>query len=239
MTQVVAGTVAFLAIVMYAWTALRFANYPAPWSAPWHTKALDRWPAAGNAALRALVLGALAVVFAWPYVQGPSSPIRVRPSPPPVATFHAGSLDLTWLLPVLGIACLVGLSYLVARLAPHGWGRRRKSASVAISTDIATLRDLTDQALLELLTQSDPRRAILACYALMESGLAKRGLPRSPEETALEYARRLLATAGAPPAALRSLTGLFELAGFSGHAINETMRQTAISSLRAIGEATQ
>src|SRR5207244_1046718 len=86
MTQVVAGTVAFLAIVMYAWTALRFANYPAPWSAPWHTKALDRWPAAGNAALRALVLGALAVVFAWPYVQGPSSPIRVRPSPPPVAT---------------------------------------------------------------------------------------------------------------------------------------------------------
>ena len=106
MTQVVAGTVAFLAIVMYAWTALRFANYPAPWSAPWHTKALDRWPAAGNAALRALVLGALAVVFAWPYVQGPSSPIRVRPSPPPVATFHAGSLDLTWLLPVLGLASL-------------------------------------------------------------------------------------------------------------------------------------
>jgi len=239
MTQVVAGTVAFLAIVTYAWTALRLANYPAPWSAPWHTTALDRWPAAGNAALRAMVLGALAVVFAWPYVQGPSSPIRVRPSPPPVAAFHAGSLDLTWLLPVLGIACLVGLSYLVARLVPHGWGRRRKSASAAISTDFATLRDLTDQALLELLTQRDPRRAILACYALMESGLAKRGLPRSPEETALEYARRLLATAGAPPAALRSLTGLFDLAGFSGHAINETMRQTAISSLRAIGEATQ
>jgi len=146
---------------------------------------------------------------------------------------------LTWLLPVLGVAGLVVLTYLVARFIPRGWRRRRKSAAVAMSAESATLRDLTDQALLELLAQKDPRRAILVCYALMESGLARRGLPRSPEETALEYAHRLLAAAGAPPAALRSLTGLFQLAGFSGHSINETMRQSAISSLRAIGEVAQ
>jgi uncharacterized protein DUF4129 len=92
---------------------------------------------------------------------------------------------------------------------------------------------------LELLADKDARRAILACYALMESGLAQRGLPRSPEETAFDYSRRVLAHAGAPQGPLRSLTALFHLAGFSSQPINETMRQTAIGSLRAIGEAAQ
>jgi hypothetical protein len=68
----------------------------------------------------------------------------------------------------------------------------------------------------------------------MERGLANRGIPRNPEETALEYMRRLLERAGAPNAPLQSLTSLFHLAGFSAQPMDESMRETAISALRAI-----
>jgi hypothetical protein len=68
----------------------------------------------------------------------------------------------------------------------------------------------------------------------MERGLANRGIPRNPQETALEYMRRLLERAGAPNLPLQSLTKLFHLAGFSAQPIDESMRETAISALRAI-----
>jgi hypothetical protein len=238
MTQVIAGVLVLLATVVYGSTAIWLAPYPAPWSAPWHIGALSRWSGAGNAGLRLLVPSALIVASTLPYARG--SPAHVPPPPKPeVVTFHAGSLGLTWLLPalaILGIAVLGWLAYFLAQVVRERSSQRRKSdAGVAIA-ESAVLRDLADQALLELLGEEDPRRAILACYALMEGGLATRGLPRRPEETALEYARRVLAAAGAPSAPLRSLTGLFQLAGFSTHAMNETMRQTAISSLRAFGE---
>jgi uncharacterized protein DUF4129 len=240
MTQLVPGMIAILAALVYGWAAIWLAPYPTPWSAPWHVGALSRWAAAGNAAIRVIVPSVLVVASLLPYAPGSPAPrIEATPSRPIEAPFHAGSLDPTWMLPLLGVAALAGLVYLVIRFGPGRLSRGRKSDTVPTSADPALLRDLADQALLELLGEKDPRRAILACYALMERGLATRGLPRRPEETALEYAHRLLAGAGAPPAPLRSLTGLFQLAGFSTHAMNETMRQTAISSLRAFGEAAQ
>jgi Domain of unknown function (DUF4129) len=241
MTQVTAGVLALLATVIYGSTAIWLAPYRAPWSAPWHVGAMSRLSAAGNAALRLLVPSALIVASTLPYATG--APAHVPPPPSPqVVPFHSGSLGLTWellILGVAGIAVLGSLAYFLARAVRERSSRDRKLDAVAVVADATSLRDLADQALLELLRQKDPRRAILACYALMESGLATRGLPRRPEETAIEYARRLLAGAGAPPAPLRSLTGLFQLAGFSTHAMDETMRQTAISSLRAFGETAQ
>src|SRR2546422_8225108 len=129
MTQLVAGMVAFLAVVAYGWAALRSANYPTPWSAPWHTGALSRLSAAGNAAVRLVVLGGLAVLLTWPYVHSPSAVIPVKHRPPPVVAFHPGLVDPTWLLPLLAVAGLVALIYLVARFVPRRWGRRQKSAS--------------------------------------------------------------------------------------------------------------
>ena len=70
----------------------------------------------------------------------------------------------------------------------------------------------------------------------MERSLAKRGVPRRSEETAIEYARRLLIESGAPSAPVLSLTTLFHIAGFSNHAIDETMRTSAMNSVRAISE---
>lgn len=98
---------------------------------------------------------------------------------------------------------------------------------------MTTLSELAGETLQSMMSDRDPRRAILACYALMERGLASRGVQRSPEETALEYMRRLLRGAGAPDAQLRSLTGLFHIAGFSAQAMDESMKPPS-RDLRAI-----
>jgi hypothetical protein len=241
MTQIVAGILAFTALVFYGWTAVRVARYVAPWSAPWHIGTPSQWSALGNAALRAVVLGGLAVVLVWPYFQGQQSFAfsHVHPLPVLRPPSVSGSVDLTWVLLALGIAGFAGLCFLATQFVHRNRNVEPKAQSVLRSTDVPTLRDLTDQALMKLIAAGDARRAILACYGLMESGLAKRGMPRRPEETALEYSERLLTMAGAPPGPVRALTALFHLAGFSSQTINETMRQTAISSLRAIGEAAQ
>ncbi len=88
-----------------------------------------------------------------------------------------------------------------------------------------------------MLSERDPRRAILACYAVMEQRLGKIGIQRSSEETALEYERRVLERSGAPLKPVHALTELFHLAGYSSHAINESMRQSAIDSLLEISHA--
>jgi hypothetical protein len=126
-------------------------------------------------------------------------------------------VDLTWLLVVLAVAGTIAVGLLIA------WSLRARGRY-----------QRTDETLQAMVSERDPRRAILACYARMERGLASRGIPRAPEETALEYMRRLLEGAGAPNDPLRSLTALFHLAGFSAQPMDESMRETAISALRAI-----
>jgi hypothetical protein len=68
----------------------------------------------------------------------------------------------------------------------------------------------------------------------MEAGLAAAGLPRRPSEAPFEYAARVLETAFARPASVHRLTGLFERAKFSHHAIGQADRDQAIAALRAV-----
>ncbi|HEY6377655.1 MAG TPA: DUF4129 domain-containing protein [Candidatus Dormibacteraeota bacterium] len=78
------------------------------------------------------------------------------------------------------------------------------------------------------------REAIIRDYRLMELALAARGHPRSPWETSAEYAvTAARAAAGAQPQAAQ-LTGLFELARYSPHDIDEGLRLAADGSLAAI-----
>jgi hypothetical protein len=142
---------------------------------------------------------------------------------------------VTWLLIVVAIAGSIAVGLLVVWLLPALRHRQRIARSQApIADEMPALSELTDESLQAMMSERDPRRAILACYARMERGLANRGIPRNPQETALEYMRRLLERAGAPNLPLQSLTKLFHLAGFSAQPIDESMRETAISALRAI-----
>jgi len=91
-------------------------------------------------------------------------------------------------------------------------------------------------ALDDLESEPDPRRAVVAAYARMETSLARHGMRRAPSETPLEYLRRVLLGLTARGDAVQSLTALFQEARYSRHEIDQEMKKTAISALAAIRE---
>ena len=126
----------------------------------------------------------------------------------------------------LALAALVGLA--VAQLLAER--RRRRPPRTAEER----LVELLDDTLEDLEREPDPRRAVIAAWARMERGLAAAGLPRRPAEAPFEYAGRVLESALARPASVHRLTGLFERAKFSRHAVGEQDRDEAIAALRAV-----
>jgi hypothetical protein len=86
----------------------------------------------------------------------------------------------------------------------------------------------------DLEAEPDARRAVIAAYARMESTLARNGLRRRPSETPVEYMRRILLGLTARADAVVRLTDLFELAKFSRHDIDASMKLEAIGALREI-----
>ena len=94
----------------------------------------------------------------------------------------------------------------------------------------ATIGDAID----DLEAEPDARRAVIAAYARMESVLGRSGLRRRVSETPLEYLRRVLLELTARADAVARLTNLFELAKFSRHEIDASMKIEAIGALREI-----
>ena len=90
------------------------------------------------------------------------------------------------------------------------------------------------QTLEELRAETEPRRAVIAAYARMERLLAESGLPRRPFEAPLEYMSRVLVELGGGTRSVRALTGLFERARFSPHAIDAAMKDEAIAAVEAL-----
>ena len=126
----------------------------------------------------------------------------------------------------LALAAMVGLA--VAQLLSE---RRRRQPP---RTPAERLVELRDDTLEDLAREPDPRRAVIAAWARMERGLAAVGLPRHPAEAPFEYAGRVLESALARPASVHRLTGLFERAKFSHHAVGDEDRDQAIAALRTV-----
>ncbi len=59
-------------------------------------------------------------------------------------------------------------------------------------------------------------------------------MPRRPWQTPTEFMRAVLSKLPLPPAPVRSLTGLFEIARFSRHPVGEAERDRAWRSLTEI-----
>jgi hypothetical protein len=141
-------------------------------------------------------------------------------------------------LVVAGLAVAAMVAIVVAQLRAD---RRRRRPPL---TRAQRLVGLLDDTLEDLERDPDPRRAVIAAWARMERGLAAAGLPRHPAEAPFEYAARVLETSLAPggpgvPGRLPSssvhrLTGLFERAKFSQHAIGPAERDEAVAALRAV-----
>ena len=159
---------------------------------------------------------------------------------------------------VAGVALLAMVAIVVAQLRAD---RRRRRPP---PTRAERLVGLLDDTLEDLERDPDPRRAVIAAWARMERGLAAAGLPRRPSEAPFEYAARVLEASLAPihrgtpleelpdppghplgvprtppagplrPASVQRLTGLFERAKFSQHAVGPAERDEAIAALRAV-----
>jgi Domain of unknown function (DUF4129) len=131
-------------------------------------------------------------------------------------------------LVVAAVAVLAMVAIVVAQLRAD---RRRRRPP---ATRAERLVGLLDDTLEDLERDPDPRRAVIAAWARMERGLAAAGLPRRPAEAPFEYAARVLETSLARRESVHRLTGLFERAKFSQHAIGPADRDEAIAALRAV-----
>jgi hypothetical protein len=109
--------------------------------------------------------------------------------------------------------------------------RRRREADVEPRAMVAAgARDAAAAAAIP----ADPRAAVLAAYARMETALASVGLARRPSDAPREYLARLEAGLGGGRGPAARLTELFERARFSPHPVGEDSRAEAIGALETL-----
>jgi hypothetical protein len=143
-----------------------------------------------------------------------------------------------WIVVWIGVACAAIGAVVAAFLY-----RRRTQGAPAPLADQASVGEelaasMTD-AIDDLEAEPDPRRAVIAAYARMESVLARRGLRRRLSETPLEYLQRVLLGLTGRQDAVARLTSLFERAKFSRGEIDGSMKQDAIGALRDLRDDLQ
>jgi len=154
---------------------------------------------------------------------------QVEPGGRPVPEEElAPGLHVIWPLAIgIAVAILAAIAIVVIL------ERRRDRSDARTPEQLQELRAALDEAIEDLRRDPDPRRAVVAAYARMEQALSVYGLPRRPAEAPYEYLRRVgrELEAEEPVAAL---TELFEVAKFSEHSVDETMRGRAIDALTAV-----
>ena len=122
-----------------------------------------------------------------------------------------------------GVVGFAGLAIVRAR-------RRRETDVEPRAMVAAGARDAAAAAAIP----ADPRAAVLAAYARMETALASVGLARRPSDAPREYLARLEAGLGGGRAPAARLTELFERARFSPHPVGEDSRAEAIGALETL-----
>ena len=140
-----------------------------------------------------------------------------------------------------GPVIVVGSITLVVIAALGFWALQHRRQRTAAKTAIpgAAFAAAVERTIADLRAESDPRRAVIAAYAQMEQALGLAGLPRVPSEAPREYLGRVLPQVGAGADSVGRLTSLFERAKFSPHAIDETMKEEAISALESLRDDLQ
>ncbi len=143
---------------------------------------------------------------------------------------HATSTGLTWL--VVGSAAAL---LLLAPAAVFVRSRRARRERRAVVPDAASrVGSGLRRSLADLESEQDPRLAVQRAYARMEESLGAIELARAPDETPTEFTARVLRVIGASASAASDLTGLFEIARFSEHPMDEDDRRRAIASVRRV-----
>jgi Domain of unknown function (DUF4129) len=168
----------------------------------------------------------------------PLGPGRPQLQPPPAqqhgATKPLPPAEFRWEL-AGGLLAAIALGVLLVVML-----RRRRAEEVEleplarrerIAAELATIVEGTID---DLRREDDPRRAVIAAYAQMETALAHHGLPRERSEAPFEFLARMLRELQVRAASALALTELFERARFSDHVIDSAMKNEAIEALVAV-----
>jgi len=137
------------------------------------------------------------------------------------------------------VAILIAVAILGFMLWLYSGGFLWRRSGEGLGPVMASLDKAVTASLDELLREPDARAAIIKCYSQFEAVLAAVHFARAPWETPMEFMRSVLQRWPLPHSAVRELTGLFELARFSEHPLEDREREIAVSSLRSISEALQ
>jgi len=144
---------------------------------------------------------------------------------------------LAWI--VLGVL-LAGVGALLVWGWRHRWRPAPRPTEVAFDVlpseenrAAAALRDESD-ALLESLTDGEPRNAIVQCWLRLEEMIGGSGLPRRRHETSTEYVVRVLHSLDLDPRAVGALASLHREARFSEHDLGEESREAAVEALERL-----
>ena len=114
------------------------------------------------------------------------------------------------------------------------WTRRRLSGALDDPAELAleaAIGPALDQATQRLLTTEDPRMAVLAAYASLETSLSDVGRSREASETVTEHLTRVLVEVPVVTGPAVRLGELYELARFSDHQITSADQQEAAQAL--------
>ena len=138
--------------------------------------------------------------------------------------------EFAWIpvLVIVGLAALAIAAYVLAER------RQRRSLAPDDAAAAEEVAGLLDDSFDDLRAERDPRRAVIAAYARLESALGAAGLPRMRAETAEEYVTRILGRLEVERRPVEKLTKLFEAAKFSHHDVDEAMKDEAIGALADI-----
>jgi len=207
---------------------------------------LSPWMFVLLAGLVVAPLGLLASLFWADWAPGPPAVGTAQPdghAPPPAGQPASPSVPGRPAASLRGYSAALGGLALFAALASVAlllwfflgdrlawWGAGPSAAAPAV----APLREAVEGSLEELRREPDARRAIILCYRRFEQALAGSGFPRAPWETPMEFMRQTLGRLALPPAAVATLTRLFELSRFSHHGLGPAERDRAIDSLLEI-----
>jgi hypothetical protein len=154
--------------------------------------------------------------------------------PPPPSAPPA----VTWTFAILALAAGTGALALALWVA---FGDRLTRWWDASAGDPPTdpLAEAVGESVEDLLGEPDARRAIIRCYARFERVARAFQIERRPWWTPAEFMREALDRRRLPPAAVETLTGLFELARFSHHPLGPAERSRALRALDEIGAAVE
>jgi hypothetical protein len=151
---------------------------------------------------------------------------------------------LRWMILLVLLTALVAVGVQLVRALPSlGRLQRRRTTrdpepdeeqatgAVSEGEDVDVARRALEAALAPLRDPTDPRGAVIAAYARMESVLAERELGRRTPEAPREYLARVLRGGGMPESSLITLTDMFEEARFSRHPIPDSAPRRALGEL--------